>query len=161
MASDALAALIADELHVPVGAAAYAMAEFCRRRHGDAVLGVLFYGSCLRQPDQALTESLLDFYIIVDDYAAAYDNRMLAWANALLPPNVFYVEMPRQVCRYVLEPVCCRLPAIGPQCLHLGALLPAGAVDLVAGTRCRRGFGRCPGAGLPDNVRQFAAAGGT
>ena len=78
MASDALAALIADELHVPVGAAARAMAEFCRRRHGDAVLGVLFYGSCLRQPDQTLTESLLDFYVIVDDYTAAYDNRMLA-----------------------------------------------------------------------------------
>lgn len=96
MASDGLAALIADELHVPVGAAARAMAEFCRRRHGDAVLGVLFYGSCLRQPDQTLTESLLDFYVIVDDYAAAYDNRMLAWANALLPPNVFYVEMPWQ-----------------------------------------------------------------
>ena len=96
MASDALVALIADELHVPVGAAARAMAEFCRQRHGDAVLGVLFYGSCLRQPDQALTESLLDFYVIVADYAAAYDNRLLAWANALLPPNVFYVEMPWQ-----------------------------------------------------------------
>ncbi|MBK8157803.1 MAG: hypothetical protein IPK59_03080 [Rhodospirillaceae bacterium] len=94
MASDALAALIADELHVPVGAAARAMAEFCRGRHGDAALGVLFYGSCLRQPDQMLTESLLDFYVIVDDYATAYDNRILAWVNALLPPNVFYVEMP-------------------------------------------------------------------
>lgn len=96
MASDALAALIAAELHMPVGPAARAMAEHCRRRHGQAVVGVLFYGSCLRQPDQALTDALLDFYVIVDDYASAYDNRLLAWANALLPPNVFYVELPWQ-----------------------------------------------------------------
>ena len=71
MASDALAALIADELHMPVGPAARAMAEHCRQRHGGAVVGILFYGSCLRQPDQALTDSLLDFYLIVDNYAAA------------------------------------------------------------------------------------------
>jgi hypothetical protein len=96
MPSVALAALIADELHVPVGPAARAMAEHCRQRHGHAVLGILFYGSCLRQPDQALTDSLLDFYLIVDDYAAAYGNPLLAWANALLPPNVFYVELPWQ-----------------------------------------------------------------
>lgn len=96
MASDAIAALIADELHLPVGPAARAMAEHCRQRHGDAVVAILFYGSCLRQPDQALTDALLDFYVIVDDYAAAYDNKLLAWANALLPPNVFYVELPWQ-----------------------------------------------------------------
>lgn len=96
MAPDALAALIADELHIPVGPAARAMAEHCRQRHGKAAVGVLFYGSCLRQPDQALTEALLDFYVIVDDYASAYDNRVLTWANALLPPNVFYVELPWQ-----------------------------------------------------------------
>jgi hypothetical protein len=71
-----------------------AMAEYCRQRHGKAALAVLFYGSCLRQPDQVLADALLDFYVIVDDYASAYDGRLLAWANALLPPNVFYVEMP-------------------------------------------------------------------
>jgi hypothetical protein len=96
MAPDALAALIAAELHVPVGPAARAMAEFCRARHGDAAVAVLFYGSCLRQPDQALTDALLDFYVIVDDYPRAYDSRILAWANATLPPNVFYVELPWQ-----------------------------------------------------------------
>lgn len=94
--ADSIATLIAAELHVPVGPAAQAMADYCRQRHGNAVLGVLFYGSCLRQPDQALTDALLDFYVIVDDYAAAYGNRLLAWANAALPPNVFYVEMPWQ-----------------------------------------------------------------
>lgn len=96
MAPDVLAALIATELHEPVGAAARTMAEHCRQRHGDAALAVLFYGSCLRQPDQALADALLDFYVIVDDYTRAYGNPLLACANAMLPPNVFYVELPWQ-----------------------------------------------------------------
>jgi len=33
-----------------------------------------------------------DFYAIVDDYRSAYRSRALAAANALLPPNVFYIE---------------------------------------------------------------------
>lgn len=94
MAPTALAALIGAELHTPVAAAARAMAEHCRNRHGSGAIAVLFYGSCLRQPDQQLGDALLDFYVIVDDYKAAYDNSLLALANKLLPPNVFYVELP-------------------------------------------------------------------
>jgi hypothetical protein len=96
MAADAVATLIAGELAQPVAPAAQAMADFCRARHGKAAIAVLFYGSCLRQSDQALADALLDFYVIVDDYRNAYDSRLMAWANALLPPNVFYVEMPWQ-----------------------------------------------------------------
>lgn len=95
-ARDALNALIAEELHMPVADAARAMAEHCRSRHNGASIAVLFYGSCLRQPDQKLGDALLDFYVIVDDYKAAYGSAMMAWANALLPPNVFYVELPWQ-----------------------------------------------------------------
>ncbi|MBL8711096.1 MAG: hypothetical protein JNL25_18015 [Rhodospirillaceae bacterium] len=96
MAADAVATLIANELETAVGPAAQAMAQHCRERHGAAAVAVLFYGSCLRQRDQALADSLLDFYVIVDDYAAAYESRLMAWANRLLPPNVFYVELPWQ-----------------------------------------------------------------
>ncbi|MBI2253842.1 MAG: hypothetical protein HYU58_04415 [Proteobacteria bacterium] len=96
MASDAVAALIAAELHMPAAAAARAMADHCRARHENAAIGILFYGSCLRQSDQALGDALLDFYVIVDDYRAAYGSPLLALANALLPPNVFYVELPWQ-----------------------------------------------------------------
>jgi hypothetical protein len=32
---------------------------------------------------------MLDFYLIVSDYDAAYDRRWLARANSLIPPNVF------------------------------------------------------------------------
>ena len=39
-------------------------------------------------------EGVLDFYVVVDGYRAAYEGRALAIANAVLPPNVFYLEWP-------------------------------------------------------------------
>lgn len=63
-----------------------------RRRHGDAVRAVLYYGSCLRKHDAA--EGVLDFYAVVDSYGAAYERSSLALTNAWLPPNVYYVELP-------------------------------------------------------------------
>ncbi|MFC3051357.1 hypothetical protein [Kordiimonas pumila] len=59
--------------------------------YGDAVVGVLFYGSCLRTGE--IEDKVLDFYVIVDSYKAAYKKRWLAIANKMLPPNVFYHEM--------------------------------------------------------------------
>jgi hypothetical protein len=35
---------------------------------------------------------MLDFYLIVSNYRAAYGKRWLAAANRLIPPNVFYYE---------------------------------------------------------------------
>ena len=59
-------------------------------KHGSAGRAVLFYGSCLR--DEQLDGRMLDFYLIVSEYRAAYEQRWLAIANALIPPNVFYFE---------------------------------------------------------------------
>ena len=59
--------------------------------YGDSVQGILFYGSCLRTGE--IEDKVLDFYVIVDSYAAAYSKRWLAVANQLIPPNVFYHEM--------------------------------------------------------------------
>ncbi len=86
----ALGALVEEELFRPVPPAAQRFATEIRRRHGDAVAAVVFYGSCLRKDSP---EGVLDFYVIVDAYDRAYRSRGLAWANALLPPNVFYVEL--------------------------------------------------------------------
>jgi len=86
----ALRELIAAELAMPVDLRVTAMAEAIAAKHGDASRAVLFYGSCLRQ--QQLEGLMLDFYLVVSDYRAAYDKSWLATANRLIPPNVFYFE---------------------------------------------------------------------
>ena len=88
-----LTALIAQELAEPVAPAVQAVADAVRSRHAKAALAVLFYGSCLRRPEDLLADSLLDFYLLVDDYKAAYPGALTALANRILPPNVFYLEV--------------------------------------------------------------------
>jgi hypothetical protein len=85
--SDDLRALVAAELAEPVDPRVAAMAEAVAAQHGGASRAVLFYGSCLRE--KQLDGLMLDFYLIVSDYRAAYDRRWLAAANRLIPPNVF------------------------------------------------------------------------
>ena len=79
--------LVAEELALPVSPRVADMATAVAARHGAASRAVLFYGSCLRE--QQLDGLMLDFYLIVSDYRAAYDKPWLARANALIPPNVF------------------------------------------------------------------------
>jgi hypothetical protein len=59
-------------------------------RHGEAAQAILFYGSCLRTGDDL--DGLVDLYLLVDNYRAAYTSRIQAFLNALLPPNVYYLE---------------------------------------------------------------------
>ncbi len=91
-ARSALISLIAQELAEPVVPAVQTVADAVRARHPKAALAVLFYGSCLRRPESLLADSLLDFYLLVDDYKAAYPGAVAALANRILPPNVFYLE---------------------------------------------------------------------
>jgi hypothetical protein len=84
-----LVAFVAEELARPVSAGALAVADGVRELYGEAVRGILFYGSCLRRSDD---EGVLDLYVFVDGYRSAYDSRWLALLNAVLPPNVFYFE---------------------------------------------------------------------
>jgi hypothetical protein len=86
-----LEAWIAREVALPAHPAALALADAIRERHG-AIAAILFYGSCLRQPasDATPPEGILDFYVVVDRYRDAYPGRLLALANAVLPPNVFH-----------------------------------------------------------------------
>ena len=83
----ALRELVAEELTQAVDPRVTAMAEAIATHHGAASRAVLFYGSCLRE--KQLDGLMLDFYLIVSDYRAAYDKRWLATANRLVPPNVF------------------------------------------------------------------------
>ncbi|MEO7654267.1 MAG: hypothetical protein ABIS23_01105 [Sphingomicrobium sp.] len=92
--------LVAEELALPVDRRVSDFAAAIAGRHGKASRAVLFYGSCLRQSE--LDGLMLDFYLIVSDYRAAYAKRWLAAANALIPPNVFHIEHDGLVAKYAV-----------------------------------------------------------
>lgn len=54
------------------------------------VIAVLAYGSCLR--DASVEESLVDLYVLVDNYASYHPGRCMRLFNRLVPPNVYYAE---------------------------------------------------------------------
>ncbi len=95
-----LADLVAAELALSVDPRATRLATAIAEHHGPASAGVLFYGSCLRQSE--LDGLMLDFYLIVDDYHAAYGSAWLAWANRLIPPNVFPFEANGLAAKYAV-----------------------------------------------------------
>ena len=92
--------LVAEELSLPVDPRVRAIASAIAAKHGTAAQAVLFYGSCLRE--QQLEGLMLDFYLIVSDYRAAYGKRSLAAANRLIPPNVFHFEHEALVAKYAV-----------------------------------------------------------
>jgi len=87
----ALVDFVLTEWSRDVPAAVLEAANDIASNYGDSVQGVLFYGSCLRTGE--IEDKILDFYVIVDSYAAAYSKRWLAIANQVIPPNVFYHEI--------------------------------------------------------------------
>ncbi|MCS6927075.1 MAG: hypothetical protein NZ578_14365 [Candidatus Binatia bacterium] len=86
-----LVTIVAEELEQPVPPEVLSVAATIQRRHGEAVAAILFYGSCLRT--RTVTEGVLDFYVLVDTYRAVYSSWLLRVMNAVLPPNVFYLEV--------------------------------------------------------------------
>jgi hypothetical protein len=95
-----LRTLVAGELSQPVDPRVSEVAAAIAAKHGAASRAVLFYGSCLRE--KRLEGLMLDFYLIVSDYRAAYGKRWLAIANRLIPPNVFYFEHGGLVAKYAV-----------------------------------------------------------
>jgi hypothetical protein len=95
-----LSTLVAAELAEPVDPRVSAMAAAIAGKYSDAARAVLFYGSCLRQ--RQLDGLMLDFYLIVSDYRAAYAKRWLATANRLIPPNVFPFEHDGLAAKYAV-----------------------------------------------------------
>ncbi|WP_380874411.1 hypothetical protein ACFB49_47800 [Sphingomonas sp. DBB INV C78] len=97
---DRLVDLVAAELGQPVDPRAVALAAAIAARYGEASRAVLFYGSCLRET--RLDGLMLDFYLIVSDYHAAYGKTWLATANRLIPPNVFPFEADGLAAKYAV-----------------------------------------------------------
>src|SRR5438445_11357122 len=95
-----LRGLVAEELSLPVDPRVRDMARAIADKHAPASRAVLFYGSCLRE--EQLEGLMLDFYLIVSDYRAAYPKRWLAAANRLIPPNVFYFEHEGLAAKYAV-----------------------------------------------------------
>ncbi|MBW2417213.1 MAG: hypothetical protein JRH19_01635 [Deltaproteobacteria bacterium] len=116
-----LAHQVADELGVAAPPAARALTNAILERHdrNETIAGVLFYGSCLRKSTH---EGVLDFYLLVDDYQAFYSSRPIAWANGLLPPNVFYLEAETQLgtlrTKYAVISLEDFEHCVGPDCVH-------------------------------------------
>ena len=122
------------KLAEPVDPRVSEMAAAIAAAHGAASRAVLFYGSCLRTSE--LDGQMLDFYLIVSDYRAAYAKGWMARANALIPPNVFPFEHDGLAAKYAVlsEADFHRLERPGdPVGLGLGALRAAVAAGLAGG----------------------------
>ncbi|MFC4350791.1 hypothetical protein ACFOW6_04455 [Fodinicurvata halophila] len=87
--------LIDQETNQPADPAIHRIAEAaCQRAtqgRPDAVLSVLFYGSCLRSG--VPHDSLVDLYLLVDSYDSVHAGTLMRHLNRLLPPNVYYIEI--------------------------------------------------------------------
>ena len=101
---DTLKSLIAAEALQPGDPRVTDFARAIIAPFGETARAVIFYGSCLREAQ--LDGLMLDFYVIVSDYAAAYRaaNKAgwMARANALIPPNVFPFEHDGLAAKYAV-----------------------------------------------------------
>lgn len=80
------------QISQPASPAIHTLADALLDTYARAVQAILFYGSCLRTGEDR--GGLVDLYVLVDSYLAAYRRPILAALNKLLPPNVFYLEVP-------------------------------------------------------------------
>jgi hypothetical protein len=89
-------------------------------RYAGALAAVLFYGSCLRSGD--VLDGVVDAYVVVDSYRAAYRNPLVAATNWVLPPNVLYLELPlaqaRLRCKYAVLSMAQLLRATSAHWFH-------------------------------------------
>ena len=83
---------ICRQISQPASPAIHILADRLLADHGDAIAAILFYGSCLRTGEDR--GGLVDLYVLVDRYRAIESRSLLAALNKLLPPNVFYIEVP-------------------------------------------------------------------
>ena len=87
---ESLTHFVGEELAQPVPPGALVLADAIRAEHPGSVKAILFYGSCLRK--QTDVDGLLDLYVLPERYDRFYPGRGWAMANAILAPNVFYLE---------------------------------------------------------------------
>jgi hypothetical protein len=111
--SETLRDLVRAELAEPVDPRVAAMAAAIAADYPGAARSVLFYGSCLRESQ--LDGLMLDFYLIVSDYRAAYGRGWFALANRMVPPNVFPFEHEGLAAKYAVLSEADFLRECGPE----------------------------------------------
>ncbi|WP_277963986.1 hypothetical protein [Pseudomonas sp. RIT-To-2] len=84
----ALRECVANELARPVHHDLHTLKDALLEQWGGAISALLFYGSCLRT--DTIGEGLIDLYVVVDDYRDIHPARLGQWANAWLPPSIFF-----------------------------------------------------------------------
>lgn len=84
-----LASLVVSTLDRPLSADVMAMADHVLSRHRGAA-AILAYGSCLR--GVATDESLIDFYVLLNNDTDVSANPVSRLGARLVPPNVYYAE---------------------------------------------------------------------
>ena len=87
--SESIKDILSEENVVP-NAHVTSVCEAIAARHPDRVQAFMYYGSSLRDLDDA--EKMLDFYVIVDSYRKTHNNPIRAVLNRLIPPAVYYYE---------------------------------------------------------------------
>lgn len=90
-APEQLVDIIRQRAGQPVYPAIQALVDCIRTRYANAA-AILFYGSCLRSGEDR--GGMVDLYVLVDRYKDTRQSAMLTALNGLLPPNVFYLEVP-------------------------------------------------------------------
>ncbi|MDA8708211.1 hypothetical protein N9M10_02450 [Hellea sp.] len=81
--------ILAEE-NVAPNARVTSVCEAIAARHPGRVQAFMYYGSSLRDLDDA--EKMLDFYVVVDSYRKTHKNPIRALLNRLIPPAVYYYE---------------------------------------------------------------------
>ncbi len=84
--------IIAGNLDKPAPPAMHALGLAAREIYGANVIAVLGYGSCLR--DNHTDGKMADLYVLLQSCKDMPDAWPLRIANAILPPNVYYLEIP-------------------------------------------------------------------
>jgi hypothetical protein len=98
-----------------------------RRKFGRELAAIVFYGSKLHEKLASET-SFYDFYLICDDYERFFTRRRDRWLARLLPPNIYYLELPvreggKASCKYCVISLKDLQDAVSPQAkdlYHLG-----------------------------------------
>lgn len=97
--------LLRDTYSEPGPPAAARFVEFFRKTFGQELAAVILYGSMI---DERLAgeNSFYDFYLICDDYRRFFKRRRDRWLARILPPNVYYQELPDEAGRAVAGKYC-------------------------------------------------------